>query len=38
MSERIPKARGSRDTGLGWCADNPNREPWPDPAKGSDDA
>jgi len=27
-----------RLTVVGWCADNPNREPWPDPAGGGDDA
>jgi hypothetical protein len=32
-------ARGrKRLTVVGWCADNPNREPWPDPAGGGDDA
>lgn len=37
-SHDLANATLSFFTGLGWCADNPNREPWPDPAKGGDDA
>ena len=34
----VPKIQGRRRADIGRCADNPNREPWPDPAKGGDDA
>lgn len=34
-SEHHHGVRDHREpTGLGWCADNLRREPWPDPAKG----